>query len=300
MALGWLYKFSRPKNTNSQKIRKRCPRETDGKLFRYPCNLVMLSYIMVTMWAVAMHLNGAYGSFSDPLTVWITSMNTPIKFVFLKKFRKPPDRASTVHRFWPLLQSYMVVDPVSSLPIIPDFRWGQKCFGNTPSLPSFLKERKISQNILENQNYGQINGDFCGSCAEINTGSEFFPNLSSLTEINSNTVLSQHPKAFVGDNEIFPLLVDSGASCCVSHKVSDFVTEIKTFAHPRVLGGLANGISIEGVGEVEWTVRTDAGAFRTVRAEACYVPQAGRRILSPQSCDQQNAGSTISMAQKVN
>ena len=178
----------------------------------------------------------------------------------------------------------MVVDPVSSLPNIPDFRWGQQCFGNTSSLPSFRKERKISQNFLDFldfQNYGQIdsrNDGFCGSCEEINTGSTFFPSLSSLTEINSNTVLSQHPKAFIGDNEIFPLLVDSDASCCVSHKVSDFVTEIKTFAHPRVLGGLANGISIEGVGEVEWTVRTDAGAFRTVRAEACYVPQAGRRI----------------------
>ena len=31
-----------------------------------------------------------------------------------------------------------------------------------------------------------------------------------------------------------------------------------------VLGGLASGIAIEGVREVEWTMKTDDGKFRTL------------------------------------
>ena len=300
MALGWLCVISRSKNTNFRKISKQCPRETDGKLLRYPCNFMMLSYVMVTMWAVSMHLSGALHTFSNPASIWIRYMNPPVKFVPVQKKRKPPDlvnkKFSTVHHYWPRFQQSMVVDPVRHLPDVPDFSWGQNCLHYT-GLPSFRKE-----SAADWPNFGQT-VPVCStchgkttSCPEVNTSSLHFPKLDSLTELNSSDILSQHPKAFLGDSEVFALLVDSGASCCVSHKMSDFVTKLRKFEHPRVLGGLANGIAIEGVGQVEWTVKTDAGTFRTVNVEACYVPQAGRRILSPQSCDQQNSGTAMSFS----
>ena len=92
MAFGWIYIFRRSKNTIlPPTIHKICPRETDGKLLRYPCKLMMLSYFMVSMWAVSMHLQGAFDTFSDPTSVWIQFMNPPVKVVLLRKKRKPPD-----------------------------------------------------------------------------------------------------------------------------------------------------------------------------------------------------------------
>ena len=107
-------------------------------------------------------------------------------------------------------------------------------------------------------------------------GATPFPTPTHINGTNASQILEQHPQAFVADSEVFDLLVDSGASCSITHELSDFVTELRRFNSPRVLGGLASGIAIEGVGEVEWTVKTDDGQFRTLRVETCYVPQAGR------------------------
>jgi len=137
MALVWVCSLIRSKNTISSATKRRaCPRESDGKLLRYPCNLLMFSYVMVTMWAVSMHLQGAFNSFSDPVLVWTRFMNPPVKIVRLRKKRKPPDKFSTVHRL-SHPRPYMIVDPVSALPDIPDFCWGHHC------LPLIQKEREI-------------------------------------------------------------------------------------------------------------------------------------------------------------
>ena len=106
-------------------------------------------------------------------------------------------------------------------------------------------------------------------------GATPFPNPTKINGTNASRILEQHPQAFVADSELFELLVDSSASCSVTHELSDFVPELRQFNSPRVLFGLASGIAIEGVGEVEWTVKTDDGKFRTLRVETCYVLQAG-------------------------
>ena len=82
---------------------------------------------------------------------------------------------------------------------------------------------------------------------------------------NASQILEQHPQAFVANSEVFELLlVDSSASCSVTHELSDFVTDLRRFNSPRVLGSLASGIAIEGVGEVKWTMKTDDGKFHTL------------------------------------
>ena len=85
-------------------------------------------------------------------------------------------------------------------------------------------------------------------------GSYSIPTPTKINGTNASRILEQHPQAFVADSEVLELLVDSGASCSITHELSDFITELRRFNSPRVLGGLASGIAIEGVGEVEWTV----------------------------------------------
>ena len=124
MAFNWIYFFSRSKNTNFLPIpKKQCPRETDDKLLRYPCNLLMFSYIMVTMWAVSMHLMGAYDSFNNPFLTWVSYMNPPVRVVFLKKKRKPPDRHRRI--FSPLL--YTATEPVFDLTLSTQFLTFRMC-----------------------------------------------------------------------------------------------------------------------------------------------------------------------------
>jgi hypothetical protein len=53
---------------------------------------------------------------------------------------------------------------------------------------------------------------------------------------------------------------------------------------------------MEGKGTVDWTFLMDDGHFWTVSLEAYYVPQGGRRLLSPQTIDQQlKTGATFSI-----
>jgi hypothetical protein len=48
------------------------------------------------------------------------------------------------------------------------------------------------------------------------------------------------------------------------------------------LGGMANGISIEGYGIVYWTFQQQDGKQLTLKTQAYYVSKATSRLLSPQ------------------
>jgi GAG-pre-integrase domain/Zinc knuckle len=79
------------------------------------------------------------------------------------------------------------------------------------------------------------------------------------------------------------ILWDTGATLSVTPHKIDFVTEIKECDTPRVMKGLAKGLNIAGTGEVAYTVRAQDGTDLVIRTPAYYVPQATRRILSPQA-----------------
>ena len=248
---------------------------------------MLLSHFMVTMWAVAMYLNGSFYTFDNPIARWIAFIDPPVKTFRPPKRKKPPDRLR-LHKVhgarirWnrqhtvisysrPL--KWLVVDPIKSVPDVPDFLCHKTCMPCS-EIPEELRQTCKAK-----------------CCAEVSvalSSSDFFPPLINLNESNSARVLSQHPRALLSSAQSFDLLIDSGASCCVTHEKGDFVTELRQFDRPRVLGGLANGIPIEGIGEVAWTFEMDDGKYRTLKVETCYVPLAGRRLLSPQSCDQQN------------
>jgi hypothetical protein len=62
----------------------------------------------------------------------------------------------------------------------------------------------------------------------------------------------------------------------------DFVDPPKPLARPLTLGGMAQGMSVEGTGIVSWTFTADDGSEIEVRAHAYYVPKSAARLLSPQ------------------
>ena len=292
---------------------------------------MLLSSIMVSMWVVAMYLNGGYDTYPNPVARWIAIVSPlTVKTFRLRKPKKPPDPGCPVgaygawsrwlhhqhvHHYALPPSASLVVDPVLHAPDVPTFFWPGCSPSCTPTsgddvsdtlsdftFPSDTGAHDHQPDLLpRDKDLCFDANDLCfdantlpwqpnsKGAVEINVASTSFLPLNPVTEVNSAQILAQHPKAYLANTSTFELLLDSGASCCVTHLMSDFVTPITLYKDPRVIGGIASGIPIEGVGVVDWTMQTDAGSYRTIRLEACYVPLAGRRLLSPQCADQQRA-----------
>ena len=95
---------------------------------------------MVTMWAAAMYMQGAFTTYDNPITRWNAVINSPARFYKVRKRKKPPDKdpgtpladygarlrwlhKQNIHTYW-RISNYLVVDPVDEAPDIPDFCWG--------------------------------------------------------------------------------------------------------------------------------------------------------------------------------
>ena len=79
----------------------------------------------------------------------------------------------------------------------------------------------------------------------------------------------------------FPVIFDSGASLAISPNKGDFVGPIETLSNLK-LGGMANGMIIEGKGIVEWTFSGKENKRLTVKTLCYYVPDCKARLISPQ------------------
>jgi hypothetical protein len=93
----------------------------------------------------------------------------------------------------------------------------------------------------------------------------------------------QGPSAFmcIGGARNFPVIFDTGASLAISGNKEDFVGKITTPNHDLRLGGMGQGMKIEGVGVVKWTFM-DKDTELTIETQCYYVPQARSRLISPQ------------------
>ena len=79
-----------------------------------------------------------------------------------------------------------------------------------------------------------------------------------------------------------PVIFDTGASLAITFDKSDFDGPLTVPKGDLRLGGMANGLKIEGLGPVTWTFSKGDGSEISVRGMAYYVPQAKARLLSPQ------------------
>jgi hypothetical protein len=79
----------------------------------------------------------------------------------------------------------------------------------------------------------------------------------------------------------FPVIFDSGASLAISPSLSDFSGPITKFTEDKRLGGMANGMLIEGIGNIQWSFRA-GNKLLVVHSRCYYVPDSKARLISPQ------------------
>ena len=83
-----------------------------------------------------------------------------------------------------------------------------------------------------------------------------------------------------------PIVLDSGASFCITPFIDDFVdTPQPTKA--KEMKGIADALRIKGIGTVRWPIRDVFGRTRTITVCAFYVPDANICLFSPQQLFQE-------------
>ena len=92
-------------------------------------------------------------------------------------------------------------------------------------------------------------------------------------------------------SQVFPVIFDSGATLAITPNKQDFVGAIRPLAVATQLGGLANGIQIEGIGLVKWSIKSKAKTV-IVSSMCYYVPKANARLISPQRLFNKKKGLT--------
>ena len=80
--------------------------------------------------------------------------------------------------------------------------------------------------------------------------------------------------------ESYPVIWDSGATKSISPYKSDFIGKIEPAPLGLRIRGIAQGLKVEGVGKVAWSVTDQNNKLRTIIVPAFYVPSAGARLLS--------------------
>ena len=71
----------------------------------------------------------------------------------------------------------------------------------------------------------------------------------------------------------FPVIIDSGATISITPIQEDFLS-IPVPTNRVVLQGITKGLTIEGLGTVEWTMPSPNGNPISFQAQAYYVPKA--------------------------
>jgi hypothetical protein len=83
----------------------------------------------------------------------------------------------------------------------------------------------------------------------------------------------------LGQMGVTPLIVDSGASCCVTPRREDFISYSESSVRIKDLSGVNK---VAGEGLIEWTVVDKHGKPCTITIKGYHVPKASVRLISPQ------------------
>ena len=91
-----------------------------------------------------------------------------------------------------------------------------------------------------------------------------------------------------------PIVIDSGASICLTPFLSDFIGPVVD-SPLKHLTGLSTQTPVVGEGTVAWTVFDMFGNVRTIKVTALYVPDAHIRLYSPQQYFQERQAGSLFM-----
>ena len=108
------------------------------------------------------------------------------------------------------------------------------------------------------------------------------------------TLLASDPQALmaVGGGQRKPVIFDTGASLGITYEKDDFEGPLTIPEGDLRLGGMAQGLKIEGVGAVTWTFRNFNSSEVCIRSQCYYVPEAKVRLISPQRLFDKHRGIT--------
>ena len=87
----------------------------------------------------------------------------------------------------------------------------------------------------------------------------------------------------------FPIIFDSGASVAISGFKEDFISTLNSPKKEIRLGGMANGMPVEGIGNVKWSFKSDSNNV-VVHTQCYYVPNAKVRLIRPQRLYNKKSG----------
>ena len=90
------------------------------------------------------------------------------------------------------------------------------------------------------------------------------------THIKLKTGPDELSGAYLSDHEVrqdIPVIFDTGCSCSLTPIMDDFVSKLDT-TDVEEMRGLADAVSIEGIGWVEWPIRDVFGRIHTIRTQA--------------------------------
>jgi len=77
------------------------------------------------------------------------------------------------------------------------------------------------------------------------------------------------------------LILDTGASVSITHSPADFISSIRPVQH-TTLQGIAEGLTVKGLGTVRYAVQDDAGKVRHLTIpDVLYVPDCPSRLICP-------------------
>jgi hypothetical protein len=98
--------------------------------------------------------------------------------------------------------------------------------------------------------------------------------------------------------QVFPIILDTGASVSVSPIKEDFIDEITTL-EDDVIKGLAHNIKVSGFGTIRWIIKDVFGDVMTITTHALFIPEGDVRLFSPQCWFQENDGGSLLVTNKA-
>ena len=98
--------------------------------------------------------------------------------------------------------------------------------------------------------------------------------------INLSKITSARREAGPASPTKGKVLFDSGANCCITNCLTDFVGPITKQGINASVDGLDKALKIEGEGNVGWTFIANNGMYRTIKVPCYYVPKCATRIAS--------------------
>ena len=226
-----------------------------GRLRVLPCNLMVLSAVMMSMYSVAMA--GHVPVSSSPVT-WVEAADGILGIATLPPLpgiRIPPDPDPTLDGEGRRAKAPVVNQVPDQDPPVDDAEWAgfKITTGCCPKLSTAL-----------------------GSWTDLHEH-VFHCNFSPFSSFGPLGLLA------AGDHP-FQAIVDTGASLTITPFREDFVDYIEHTG--LVVQGLSKGASIAGVGTVEWLIEVGDKTV-SLKLRALHVPSAEKRLLCPQQIKQE-------------